>query len=82
MSQNNPTTLPQDGMSRLNQLLPYLPIGKSTVWAWVKQGKFPPPIKFGTHCTAWKNSDILSWLDNPNGWQEPKSLQGGKNEQG
>lgn len=61
--QNNPTTLPKDGMSRLSQLLPYLPIGKSTVWNWVKQGKFPQPIKLSPTVTVWRNSDIHAWLE-------------------
>lgn len=67
MTQSNPTTLPhtlpKDGMSRLSQLLPFLPIGKSTVWAWVKDGKFPQPIKLSPTVTVWRNSDIHDWLN-------------------
>lgn len=55
--------LPKDGMSRLNQLLPFLPISKSTVWAWSKAGKFPAPIKLSPTVTVWRNSDILNWLE-------------------
>lgn len=57
------TTLPKDGMSRINQLLPFLPIAKSTVWQWVKIGKFPQPIKLSGNVTVWRNSDIHDWLE-------------------
>jgi len=60
---NIPATLPMTGYSRLQQLLPYLPIAKSTVEVWVRQGKFPAPIKLSATVTAWRNSDIHAWLD-------------------
>ncbi|MFL1732505.1 helix-turn-helix transcriptional regulator [Moraxella oculi] len=60
---NSQTSLPKDGMSRLTQLLPFLPIGKSTVWKWVKDGKFPQPIKLSPTVTVWRNSDIHQWLN-------------------
>ncbi|AKG07593.1 hypothetical protein AAX05_06130 [Moraxella bovoculi] len=63
MTQDKPTTLPKDGMSRISQILPFLPIGKSTVWAWVKDGKFPAPIKLSPTVTVWRNSDIHDWLN-------------------
>ncbi len=61
---DTPATFPNDGYSRLQQLLPYLPIAKSTVEDWVKKGKFPPPVKLSKTVTAWKNSDIHDWLNN------------------
>ncbi|MEC7118675.1 MAG: AlpA family phage regulatory protein [Pseudomonadota bacterium] len=60
---DTPATLPFDGYSRLSQILPFLPIAKSTIESWVKQGKFPVPIKLSPTVTAWKNSDIHAWLD-------------------
>ena len=59
--------LPKDGVSRINQLLPFLPISKSTVWAWVKQGRFPEPIKFSPTVTVWRNKDIHQWLNSIQG---------------
>ena len=63
-SKTTPATFPNDGYSRLQQLLPYLPIAKSTVEAWVKIGKFPAPVKLSATVTAWRNADIHEWLDN------------------
>lgn len=65
--------LPKDGLSRLAQILPLLPISKSTVWAWVKQGKFPAPVKLSPTVTVWRNSDILNWLE-----QTANNSQGGR----
>lgn len=67
---NTPATLPKDGMSRANQLLPYLPFGKTTLFDWVRKGKFPKPIKLSPTMTAWRNSDVLEWLDNPTAWEQ------------
>lgn len=56
-------TLPRLGMSRANQILPYLPFSSSTLWAWSKDGRFPPPVKISPTMTAWRNSDVIDWLN-------------------
>ena len=58
-----PATLPRTGYSRLSQLLPYLPIAKSTIEKWVKEGRFPAPVKLSPTVTCWKNEDIHNWLN-------------------
>ena len=60
---NTPATLSRDGYSRMAQILPFLPIAKSTIENWVKVGKFPAPVKLSATVTSWKNSDIHAWLD-------------------
>ena len=76
---NTPATFPRDGYSRMQQLLPYLPIAKSTVEDWVKIGKFPKPIKLSATVTAWRNSDIHDWLDSlATGQQTAANDEGGK----
>lgn len=65
--QTQPLTLPPQGMSRAKQLLPFLPFGKTTLWELVKKGKFPQPIKLGENITAWRNADVLEWLDQQQG---------------
>ena len=64
MRKDTPSTLPTTGYSRLSQILPYLPIAKSTIESWIKQGKFPAPVKLSATVTAWRNADIHDWLDN------------------
>lgn len=30
-----------------------LPVSSSTVWRWVREGKFPEPFKLGERVTVW-----------------------------
>lgn len=56
------TLLPQ-GMSKLNDFLPLLPIGRSTVLKMVEAGEFPKPYAIGKGTKAWKNAEVLAWID-------------------
>ena len=47
---------------RINEVVEMLSVGKSTVWAWVKECKFPKPIKLSEYVTVWKLSDIEEWV--------------------
>lgn len=55
--------LPPQGMSRASQLLPFLPFGSSTLWAWSRDGRFPAPVKLSATMTAWLNTDVIEWLE-------------------
>lgn len=65
-------TIPQLGYLRLPQIIgnpnanppipPLIPIGKSTWWAGVKNGRFPKPVKLGPRTTAWRVEDIRQLL--------------------
>lgn len=56
--------LPPQGMSRASQLIPFLPFGSSTLWAWSRDGRFPAPVKLSPTMTAWRNADVIHWLNN------------------
>ena len=43
---------------RANELSHDLSMGKTTIWAWVKEGKFSKPIKISPRMTVWSNADI------------------------
>ena len=50
-------------LCRITDLLPVVPIKRSTVWLWVRTGRFPAPIRpFGKFCTVWRREDVLAWL--------------------
>ena len=55
--------LPPQGMSRASQLIPFLPFGSSTLWAWSRDGRFPAPVKLSPTMTAWRNTDVIEWLE-------------------
>lgn len=46
---------------RLNNLKQRLGVSGSSIWAWVKKGTFPAPIKLSENCTAWSAADVERW---------------------
>lgn len=60
---NTQNTLPPQGMSRAKDVLKFVPVCRSTLWNMVKDGKFPKPIKLSGKITAWRNADVLAWLE-------------------
>ena len=56
----SPATAPQ--FYRLPQLKARLNVSSSSIWSWVKQGKFPKPVKLAANTTAWTASDIDAWV--------------------
>jgi len=42
---------------------PLLPVGRSTFWKGVSEGRYPQPIKLGSRTTAWRESDIVALID-------------------
>lgn len=53
--------LPPKGLISAAEMLPYLPIKRSTLWKWVAQKKFPAPVKIG-RLTRWRSEDVINWL--------------------
>jgi predicted DNA-binding transcriptional regulator AlpA len=49
------------GYVRLRALVQRIPVAKSTIWAWVKKGTFPRPVKLSGSVTAWPAEDIAKW---------------------
>jgi prophage regulatory protein len=50
--------LPDSGLLRLNQILRFIPVSRSSWWQGVKTGRFPRPLKLGVRTTAWRAADI------------------------
>lgn len=50
------------GYMRIGQVLALCPVGKSTLWLWCREGKFPAPVKLGPRTTAWSRSSVMQWL--------------------
>ena len=57
---------------RLKQVLRLVPIGASTWWLWVRQGKAPASIKLGPHTTAWRARDVLEMIERAGVDREPR----------
>jgi prophage regulatory protein len=46
---------------RLPALKQRLGVSGSTIWLWIKQGKFPRGIRLSENCTAWNAADVEAW---------------------
>lgn len=46
--------LPEHGFVRLPTILAVFPVSRSTWWAGVRSGKYPPATKLGPSVTAWR----------------------------
>lgn len=52
------TAIPEFGFLRVTDVIKIIPIGKSTWWLWVKEGKAPKPLKLSKNVAVWKVEDI------------------------
>ena len=55
--------LPPQGLSRAKDILPLLPFGRASLWKFAKTGQFPAPVHVTGGITAWRNADVIAWLD-------------------
>jgi predicted DNA-binding transcriptional regulator AlpA len=65
--------LPEVGYLRLPQIIgdptrdppipAIIPVGKSTWWQGVREGRYPKPIKIGARATAWRVEDIRALIE-------------------
>lgn len=61
-------SLPDAGFARLPAVAHTAGIGNSTLWLWVRKGKFPAPLKIGPRVTAWRVDDVRQWMADPAAW--------------
>lgn len=55
--------LPETGLLRVNQILRFIPISRSSWWAGVKSGRYPKPFKLSARTTVWKSRDIMAIIE-------------------
>ena len=54
--------LPETGFLRLQAVLRFIPVSRSTWWAGVKTGRFPKKLKLGDSTTVWRAEDIREYI--------------------
>ena len=62
MQQNNYPDLIE--LSKLPEIKHLTRLSKSSIYAAIKKGLFPKPIKIGRRAVAWKLQDIRNWIQN------------------
>ncbi len=59
-------SLPDSALLRERELVTpagLLPFSRVTLWRYVRDGVFPPPIRFpGSRMTCWRVGDVRAWL--------------------
>lgn len=35
---------------------------RSTIWRWIRAGRFPKPMKIGPNSNAWTQEQLVSWV--------------------
>jgi len=55
--------LPETGYVRLPQVLSVFPVGKSTFWTMIREGRAPAPVRLSKRCVAWRVSDVRELLE-------------------
>lgn len=61
----NHKPLSRHGLLRLRSILAPkgpIPVSRSTLYAWIAEGKFPRPIKLSDRVAAWRAEDVLDFL--------------------
>jgi prophage regulatory protein len=46
----------------INEVSDRTKIGRSTIYKWMSDGKFPQAHRRGEKCTRWLSSDIEAWI--------------------
>ena len=54
---------PKDALLRIDQVLLIIPVGRSTWWQGVRDGRFPRGIKLSSRITAWSVADIDALIE-------------------
>lgn len=55
--------MPMEGLMRLNQVLMYYPVGKTTLYKEIAEGRFPQQIKLG-QSAFWDAVEVRKFLKN------------------
>ena len=47
---------------RLKEVQHRVGLGRSTIYRWMAEGKFPKPVQLGGYAVAWAEADIDKWI--------------------
>ena len=47
---------------RLKEVQHRIGLGRSTIYRWVAEGRFPKPVQLGGYAVAWAEDDIEAWI--------------------
>lgn len=47
---------------RLPEVMNRVGLGRSTIYRWMSEGKFPKPVQLGGHAVAWVEEEVECWI--------------------
>lgn len=47
---------------RLKEVQHRVGLGRSTIYRWMAEGKFPKPVQLGGYAVAWAEDEIQNWI--------------------
>jgi prophage regulatory protein len=48
---------------RLPEVRSRVPYSRATIYRLISSGEFPRPYGLGAHAVAWRESDIIAWIE-------------------
>jgi prophage regulatory protein len=48
---------------RLPEVTARTGLGRSTLYARIQAGEFPPPVSLGARAVGWPEADVAAWID-------------------
>ena len=48
---------------RLPEVQHRVGLGRSTIYRWMAEGKFPRPVQLGGYAVAWAEDEVEDWID-------------------
>jgi prophage regulatory protein len=55
---------------RFNELRQRIPLGRTTIWRMMREGRFPQSRRIGKMAVAWLESEVEDWMKRNAGIQE------------
>lgn len=49
---------------RIKEVQHRVGLGRSTIYRWMAQGKFPRPVRLGNYSVAWEEGAVENWIAN------------------
>lgn len=51
-----------DRLLKLEEVVAMTTLGKTSIYAKVKEGAFPAPVQLGERAVAWRESEVIDWM--------------------
>lgn len=48
---------------RLSGVLAVVGVKKTTIYKWIREKRFPAPVRLGENSVGWRECDVQAWID-------------------